>query len=510
MTGGRTWRSSYGYVLWVCLGLVVLADWLFYQATVGWTVAMFVGVVAIAMTVRKSDYLRTRQGWAGIVAVGGIVVAMALEPSRLSVTLGAMLLAFIAMLNSDGWCWQLTEWTIRWIKFAVGGWGKIILDNRIASAWSKRSGRGDGKMARQWVVPIVLGFGFLMLFALANPVISDWISHGWDHLVSFLKRIPEFLAIARLTLWAGVAMGVWMLLRMRVGRSRQAVAGADWLLAELTEAMTPAADLVVRCLVVFNVVFAIETVLDVYYLWGGATLPAGMDYRTYAHRGAYPLIAAALLAGAFVVVTFPTGGLASQLRVARGLVYAWLAQTIFLTVSAAWRLALYVSVDQLTRWRLASTIWMGLVAFGLGAIIWRLVRRKSNEWLFAVNILATAAVLYACCFLNLDGFIAQWNVEHCAQAGGRAAPLDFGYMRELGPAALPAMKRFVGMGLAGVKDRGPAREALIALEDELRDEISDWRGWTIRRGQWARSLGAGDGGGVVADKGDGQAGADHF
>jgi len=37
--------------------------------------------------------------------------------------------------------------------------------------------------------------------------------------------------------------------------------------------------------------FAIQTVLDIQYLWRGAALPDGMSYATYAHRGAYPLIA---------------------------------------------------------------------------------------------------------------------------------------------------------------------------------------------------------------------------
>ena len=65
--------------------------------------------------------------------------------------------------------------------------------------------------------------------------------------------------------------------------------------------------MIVHCLAVFNIIFALQTLLDVIYLCGGAALPRGLTYASYAHRGSYPLIAAALLAAAFVIVTFRPG-----------------------------------------------------------------------------------------------------------------------------------------------------------------------------------------------------------
>ena len=57
----------------------------------------------------------------------------------------------------------------------------------------------------------------------------------------------------------------------------------------------------------FNALFAVQTVLDLTYLWGGVALPDGMTYATYAHRGAYPLIVTALLAAGFVLVDDAAG-----------------------------------------------------------------------------------------------------------------------------------------------------------------------------------------------------------
>ncbi len=51
-----------------------------------------------------------------------------------------------------------------------------------------------------------------------------------------------------------------------------------------------------------------------------------MSYAEYAHRGAYPLVFTALLAGVFVLVSFRPGGAAQRSRWARGLVQLWIAQ----------------------------------------------------------------------------------------------------------------------------------------------------------------------------------------
>ena len=45
---------------------------------------------------------------------------------------------------------------------------------------------------------------------------------------------------------------------------------------------------------VFNALFAVQSVSDLAYLWGGMRLPEGLSYADYAHRGAYPLIVTAL------------------------------------------------------------------------------------------------------------------------------------------------------------------------------------------------------------------------
>ena len=56
-----------------------------------------------------------------------------------------------------------------------------------------------------------------------------------------------------------------------------------------------------NALLMFNVMFALQTGLDLAIVSGGAALPEGLSYASYAHRGAYPLVVTALLAGVFAI-----------------------------------------------------------------------------------------------------------------------------------------------------------------------------------------------------------------
>ena len=53
----------------------------------------------------------------------------------------------------------------------------------------------------------------------------------------------------------------------------------------------------------------------------------------------------------------------------------------------------------------------------------------------------TAVVLYACCFLNLDGFIANYNADHCLEVARNGDVLGLTYLRDLGIESIPALDR---------------------------------------------------------------------
>jgi hypothetical protein len=96
------------------------------------------------------------------------------------------------------------------------------------------------------------------------------------------------------------------------------------------------------------------------------------------------------------------------------------------------------------------------------------------------------ATLFALAFVNVPGFIAEFNVSHAAQlTAGRGPPIDLDYLASLGPAALPALARLRPHVPA---DARTIDAAIAALRRDLADDLSTWQGWTYRRHRLARTL----------------------
>ncbi|HEY0435798.1 MAG TPA: DUF4153 domain-containing protein, partial [Phenylobacterium sp.] len=162
------------------------------------------------------------------------------------------------------------------------------------------------------IVPVVGAMVFVWLFAIANPLIENAI-------LSLSLPQPD---VGRIVFWGVVAIPIWGVLRPRGLRRPLRLPGLHGDL-DLPGVTTGS---VTVSLVVFNLIFAVQNGLDVAFLWSGAPLPGHLTMAAYAHRGAYPLIATALLAGLFVLVFLRPGSPTGQARAPRFLVTAWVGQ----------------------------------------------------------------------------------------------------------------------------------------------------------------------------------------
>jgi hypothetical protein len=185
--------------------------------------------------------------------------------------------------------------------FLLSGPFRIVADLSLLRAWARERGSSvSPQVLKGWIIPLGLGATFIVLFAAANPLIANFLTQ-WNVGQSFKQ-----LDLVRPIFWLATIGAVWMFLS--IGR-RFALPDRNEIRAAI-EAELPTLTLsgsifndaaVLRSLVLFNVLFAMQTGMDFNYLWRGAALPDGMTYASYAHRGAYPLIVTALLA-AFVIV----------------------------------------------------------------------------------------------------------------------------------------------------------------------------------------------------------------
>ena len=300
--------------------------------------------------------------------------------------------------------------------------------------------------------------------------------------------MTDLLDPVRIIFWIIVAAFVWPLLAPQL---------LQWQPAEMQGPHMPKADSIIfgasailRALLVFNALFAVQTVLDLAYLWGGVRLPEGMTYADYAHRGAYPLIVTTLLAAGFVLAAMRPNGAAERSPLIRRLVYLFIAQNVLLVVSSILRLDLYVEIYSLTELRVAAGIWMGLVAVGLVLILVRIAARKSSKWLIAMNLASLGLTLYVCAYVDFSALVARYNVEHSGLTNPAAVRLDVYYLRSLGPTVIPALDDY--LALAAVKGGTAAIDVRVTRRELASDFIHRpkfWSSWTFRDWRLEQYLG---------------------
>ncbi|MEM1428895.1 MAG: DUF4173 domain-containing protein [Pseudomonadota bacterium] len=308
---------------------------------------------------------------------------------------------------------------------------------------------------RSWAFPIGGALILAALMARANPVLADWLA-------SVAQLHPDWEEIfLRGLLWAGLAMLVWPILAPP--RSRPAAILSRDRRATL-ETLGLNGRSVARALVVYNLVLAVQMGIDMRILVGDGGLPAGITYAQYARQGAYPLLAATVLGGAFALAARPLLG---GRPVLRALLFVWLLQNVLLCGTAMFRLAMYVDAYGFTYLRVHAMIWMAVIAAGLGLTALQVHLGRSNGWLLTRAAGLGLVVLYTSAFVNFADVIARKNLT-------REAPVDWEYLLE----DLP------GPQLATVHAAAAARgcpRGLCARAKAAHDPIADWREWGFRR-----------------------------
>ena len=451
---------------------VVLADWLFYGWDIGISLAVFLGGLGVAAVLGKRIAMRGKARIIPVIVLVAGLLPLIEEVNVLSVTVAtvATAMSIIATVSPQptSWPWQLLE------TATVPFRGPFLLARdtigalRHMNIWTPN---WIGWLVA-WIVPLCVFAIFLVLFSSANPIIEHAL------MLIDLRKLFELISPWRLSFWIFIACMIWPLIYRRV----KPKPAWTWEFAPITPTATSELDhllgtqAIMRSLVLFNALFALQTAMDLVYLWGGVALPNGMTYAQYAHRGAYPLIATALLAAAFVLIAMRRGGAADQSRLIRPLVLIFIAQNVLLVISSIFRLDLYVATYSLTYLPLAAFIWMGLVAVGLLLILVQIELKKSTYWLITANAITLALVLYACCFVNAPRLIASYNIEHSREVSGTGQNLDWRYLRCLGPQILPAIERYRDKFPAFWQSNGAcctnARDAFVYSKN--------WRDWSFR------------------------------
>jgi hypothetical protein len=446
--------------------LVALADRLFFLQSVGSTLGLF-ALAMLLVTACLRTAILTR--WSGRIALSAALIfalALVLQPGPLALLLFWTAISIAALLpRTDGFDNGL-RWALRLMLHGILSLFGPLRDFLLARrARHRRGGIEILRYAVILIVPVIGSAIFLFLFAQANPLIEQALAR------IDLRLDASVETILRMILWTVTFLAAWSLLRPSRFTLWPQLPGEGATLPGLGLASITAS------LLAFNALFALQNGLDLAFLWSGAPLPEGMTLAEYAHRGAYPLIVTALLAGLFVIVALRPGSETAGSRSVRLLVTIWIGQNLLLVASTMLRTVDYIEAYSLTQLRIAALIWMGLVAIGLALICYRLLRNRSAGWLINANLLVAALVLGGCTYLHLGRIAAGWNVRHAREVGGAGPPIDLCYLRQLDSAALLALLEL---------ETGPLPPALRPRVRWVRTQVmenvartqADWHSWT--------------------------------
>jgi hypothetical protein len=463
------------------LVLVILADWLFYDQGEGISVVLFaVALICGSLLTNFGGLDRTRAVAAAAVFLAGLAPAIEeLNPLSYIILIVALCGGISILTNPN--LTRIRDWLVALRDLLLVGPFRSIAD---VTRLLMQTNFTAALVA--CFVPLALGSIFVLLFASANPLIEKWL------VMLNPQSVASRLDTVRMLFWAAAFLAIWPFIQLRWRRQIAIDPAAIDLDAIAPDSSQPSASTenaprsspailntptILRSLILFNLLFAVQTVLDLIYLWGDGKLPPDITYADYAHRGAYALILTALLAAGCVLTAMRPGGPAEASKIIRPLVYLWVAQNVMLVASSIQRLHLYVEIYQLTYWRLAAFIWMLLVAIGLMLIVARIVLKRSNDWLIRLNLVSLAGTLYICALINFAAVIADYNVSHNQQ-------LDSAYLAGLGPQALPAVDK--------ARQLLPNNQCLVRSHDRLVQQqqqiMSSWRSWGFRSYRLQRYL----------------------
>lgn len=460
-TRRQVMRRRDGWKTGLLLALIACADVLVWNAAPALSFALLALLIALAGLALAWPRLnmRTRIGIASGAVFSVLPLIELVQPLSVLIAmcgLSAICAAFAGLSRHDLVRGAVRLWWVAPMHSAAGG---ITAARQLGEI---RTGRIDTRaVIMGWALPLGATVLFATLLIGANPVLDRALSRlaDWD------VPVPNAW---RLWFWLFLGAVIWPVLTAPMMRERLRARAP--VRATVRRQGIVNAGSVARSLIAFNALFAVQTGMDILFLYGNAGLPDGISAAAYAHRGAYPLLITALLAGLFAVLARPH--LAGR-PVLRWLMLLWLAQTLALVAASVWRLDTYVDLYGLTRLRLAAYVWMGLVAAGLAIVVWQIRQDRPAAWMMVRSGALGGAVLYACAFVSFDGIIARHNLTTLEKP-------DLHYLCSLSEDAIPSLYRHLGVSLRWSCPAWQRHPAVFVPKD--------WREWGFRNWRVRRSL----------------------
>ena len=468
----------------ILLGLILVVaafDVCFWGANgMGFSVAVFVPVLAGAILVNRANPWR-RTTVAILALLAGACWAAMIESG---VTNTIALLVLVLALAGDSYydpadpAWS--RWYSQCLALAFAPGRIFWLAARVAEAsFGQAAGAGSRVVAGVLLtIPaLVLALVFGALLASGNAVFGTWTGNVFNWLWNLFVSLFDF---DRIMMWGFVAFIALPLLRPGQFGSywwRWIPSLPRWPELIPNNGAIFSSALV---LVVLNLIFGVANIADALFLWSGAPLPAGEEYKAYVHEGFDTLIFTVILTAFVLTVMFQQSLGVARSATLKVLALLWVAQNVFLMASCALRIRGYVDESQLTVLRLSCLIFLALVAAGFAVLTVKILHERSIAWLIGRCCIAVFVTFYITQFLDLAGYAENYNVARLAREPSHG--IDTWKLYEAGPAGWPAARRAHELDpaiavLNADTQKGPVTTSEVGL---AQSDAKHWREFSLR------------------------------
>ena len=164
--------------------------------------------------------------------------------------------------------------------------------------------------------------------------------------------------------------------------------------------------------VMLNTLLLILNVLDINYFLFNGKLPEGVNHKGFVHDGIGTLITSIVVAICIILFYF-RGELNfhKQNKWLKIMALIWILQNAFMIFSTAYRNNLYIDESGISYKKIGVYVYLILALIGLATTFIKVVKLKTNWYLFRVNAAVYYYFIVFTCFFNWDIIITDFNIN---------------------------------------------------------------------------------------------------
>lgn len=424
---------------WILTASVAVYSYLFYQQSLGINFLVFTISLIVLLFLRNKEVYKSKS-WI-LAATGSLLSAfcIAYYGNGLSFTANIISLCVLSAFSINPSTSIVTSFFFS--IYSIGASYVFMILDTIERCQKKTTSTESKPISVKfllYIVPFFIAVVFFFMYKASNPLFDnftkkinlDFISAGWIFFTlgglclmygffyhKNISAISNKDQMASDSLFAGNTYGNNSFINF-LNIDNEKLSG-------------------IILLLLLNLLLFTVNILDVNFLWFDGVLPKDLSYSAFVHQGTGALISSIIIAILIILyyfrgdLNFYKGNKSLKLLAA-----LWIIQNAFMIISTAYRNNLYINEYSLTFKRIGVYIWLLLVLIGLITTFVKILKAKSNWYLFRINGWLFYAVLLFSCFINWDVMVTNFNIKRAEQ---KHKPLDANYLISLSEKSIPQL-----------------------------------------------------------------------